>query len=129
MRFKLVAFVIGSLLLGAWSVGAALRDPGTHHPPERSRIDSPLAEPQHGPGAESDSQTPRLSDVGTDGALSPEPGDFMAEPEDLAAVEYLARPEDPNLVCFIPTVYGPIGACSSRDVPFPVPSPQHAPPP
>jgi hypothetical protein len=67
--------------------------------------------------------------VGTDGALSTEPGGALAEPEDLAAVEYLARPEDPNLVCYIPAVYGPVGACSPRDLPLPVPPPQHVPPP
>jgi hypothetical protein len=128
MWFKLAAFAVGSLLLGAWLAGAALRAPGTHHAPEQSWIDSPLSGPDHGPGFESGSETPR-SDVGTDGALSPEQRDFLAEPEDLAAVEYLARPKDPSLVCFIPTGYGPNGACGRGDKLFRVPSTQYTPPP
>lgn len=127
MQFKLAAFVVGSLLLGAWLAGAALRDPGVDRLPEQPWIDSPLNEPDHDPGAESGSLTPRLTDV--DGALSPEQRDFLAEPEDLAAVEYLARPQDPSLVCFLPTWYGPIGACGPGDAPFRVPPAPYAPPP
>ena len=109
--------------------GAARWDSESDLPLEQSRIGIPPAAPQQAPGAGSEHEISRLPEVGAYSSLSPDQRHFLAEPEDLSAVEYLTKPEGPNLVCFIPTVYEPTGVCSTGDVPLPVSPPGYAPAP
>lgn len=129
MHIKLAAFAVVSLLVGAWLAGAALWDSESDPPLEQSRIVVPPAAPEQVPGVGSEHEISRLSDVGAYSPSSPGQQHFLAEPEDLSAVQYLAKPEAPNLVCFIPTVYGPTGVCSTGDVALPVSPPGYAPAP